>query len=181
MMGMQKPFRLVPILLLLAACATPNINDWPATIPPQRIFASAYDLDLDNQQLQTRAEYLGWILSFYNGSLVYPTGWTDIESMIVTSLDSPADLESLRPQLEDIGANIGIEWAKHNDVRLIDNRMLALWGSILQLSENTEQISQSIDLISEDIDAILEGELAKPDIVEARYDSAVDFGDFGDF
>jgi len=64
---------------------------------------------------------------------------------------------------------------------LIDNRMLALWGSTLQLMQGTEERIEAIEVVSEDIDQLFAGSLRKRDIVEARYAEKLGFEVFGDF
>lgn len=166
--------------LILASCVGPNISNWPDTIPRQQFFVEAYLADADNQQLQSRTEYLEWAMSFYQGNLAYQSGWLDIESVVLNGAAS-GDASKLTAQLKQLGANIGVEWAKHNRLRLIDSRMLALWGSALQLAENPEQQKQSIELIVEDVSGLLNGNLNKNDIVESRYAELLQLDTFGGF
>lgn len=168
------------LCLLLAACAGSSISNWPDTIPRQQLFIDAYLADEANQRLQSRSEYLEWTLSFYQGNLVYQTGWLDIESAVLNTAIA-GDAAELSAQLNELGAVIGVEWAKHNRVRLIDSRMLALWGSALQLAENSEQRKLSIDLISSDVDELLNGRLNKSEIVESRYADRLGLEIFGGF
>ena len=86
----------------------------------------AYRADTANQTLQTEQAYLEWILGFYQGTLIYPTGWLDVEEVLLESTE-PESRAQLDERLEQLGITIGAEWAKENEARLIDNRMLALW------------------------------------------------------
>lgn len=166
--------------LALGSCVSPNISNWPDTIPRQQFFVEAYLADTANQQLQSRTEYLEWTLSFYQGNLAYQSGWLDIESVVLNRAVS-GDAGNLTKELSELGADIGVEWAKHNRVRLIDSRMLALWGSALQLAENSEQQKQSIELITADVNGLLNGNLNKSDIVESRYAEMLQLDTFGGF
>lgn len=166
--------------LALASCITPSIRNWPETVPRQGLFVQAYRADPANRQLQSQQEYLEWILGFYQGTLIYPTGWLDVEERLLQ--DTPAsEKPTLDARLEQLGIVIGSEWAKENDQRLIDNRMLALWGSTLQLMQGFDEQMQAIDEVSKDIDALFLGTLKKEDITESRYADKLGFEVFGDF
>jgi hypothetical protein len=84
-------------------------------------------------------------------------------------------------RLDNLGAAIAAEWAKHNEIRRIDSRMLGLWGSVLQLASNSEQRERSIELITEDVDALLSGSLRGSDIREPRYEQLLQIEIFGGF
>ncbi len=177
---MNKVVSSFVIALLLASCITPSIRNWPSEVPRQSLFISAYRADTENQLVQSERAYLEWILGFYQGTLIYPTGWLDVEQALLERSDAAAK-EELAARLSELGVIIGSEWAKENDARLIDNRMLALWGSTLQLMASSEQQLTAIELMANDIDALLEGNLRKEDIVEARYAERLGFEVFGDF
>ena len=166
--------------LSLTACITPSIRNWPDQVPPQRVFIEAYRADQQNQEFQSQQAYLEWILGFYQGTLIYPTGWLDVEDQLIamTPAEHRPELDS---RLEELGVLIGAEWAKENDARLIDNRMLALWGSTLQLMVGFDEQMRAIDEVANDIDALFQGELQKQDITEARYADKLGFEVFGDF
>lgn len=166
--------------LALTACLAPDISDWPDDIPPQRYFNTAYLADMNNQQLQSQKEYLEWVLSFYKGSLAYQLGWLDVEAVVLDSVLTQ-ETKPLARQLSELGYSIGAEWAKHNRIRLIDSRMLALWGSTLQLAENLQQQRQSIEVISKDVEDLLSGRMSNSDIVEARYEELLQLDLFDGF
>lgn len=179
----RQPLRsllLVACCLALSSCISSNIADWPDTIPRQQVFVDAYLADSNNQQLQSRNEYLAWTLSFYQGNLAYQSGWLDVESAVLTAAGEQ-EADQLSSQLRGLGAAIGMEWAKHNRLRLIDSRMLALWGSILQTAGNFDQQMRSIEAISGDVDALLEGSLLKNDVVNSRYEEILQIDLFDDF
>lgn len=154
--------------MLLAGCITPDIRNWPDTIPSQGVFVDIYSEDGPNQALQSQTEYLEWTLSFYQGNLAYQSGWLDIDSNV---LDAPDDVqrEELMGQLRELGIAIGSEWAKHNDVRKIDTRMLSLWGSTIQLAPDFETQKQTVEVIAQDVALLLIGDLSNEEVTDARY------------
>lgn len=177
---MFRTLKILPLVLALASCITPSIRDWPDEVPPSNLFIRTYRADAANQTLQSEQAYLEWILGFYQGTVIYPTGWLDVERQLldITETEQQAVLAS---RLRDLGILIGAEWAKENEARLIDNRMLALWGSTLQLMQTTDARLGAIELVSQDIEALFAGRLQKTDIVEARYAGRLGFEVFGDF
>ena len=66
---------------------------------------------------------------------------------------------------------IGSEWAKHNDLRLIDSRMLSLWGSTIQLAPDFESQQETVEVIAQDVERLLNGNLPREEIHERRYSS----------
>ncbi len=168
------------LCLLLISCVNQNLADWPLSIPQQQVFVAAYTADSGNRQRQSQQEYLAWIMSFYQGNLVYQSGWLEIEMRVLAAIDSD-ERDHLDLQLNELGAAIASEWAKHNEIRLIDSRMLGLWGSVLQLASNVEQQQRSIELITEDVNALLSGSLRDSDIQEPRYEQLLQMELFGEF
>ena len=164
----------------LASCISPNMHEWPDDVPKINLFVNAYRSDVPNQAFQSEEDYLEWILGFYQGTVLYPTGWLDVERQLLNSTEAEQKAV-LALRLRDLGILIATEWAKDNESRLIDSRMLALWGSCLQLMQGTEARLAAIDLVSQDIEALSEGVLQKTDIVEARYAKRLEFEVFGDF
>lgn len=165
---------------LLAACASVRDVSWPEDIPEIGYFQRAYDNDEVNQDYQNEAEYLEWVVNFYEGSMLYPTGWHDVELAILDSV-APQDHAHQQQQLQLLAADIAAEWAKHNDVRLIDNRLLSLWGSMLQLAQDEQQLSRTINVIGDDIAAILALQLPPVDITPGYYEEMLKIQLFDDF
>ncbi len=173
----------VLISLLLSACFSLQLEDWPDNIPSSQIFVKAWQDDLVNQQVQPMDEYLYWVKSFYEGTVVYPRGWLRLERELLDLVEPDARVV-LSEDLYDLGIVIGAEWSKLNEGRLIDNRMLALWGSVLQMSLTEDKELEAVELITDDIQLLLAQELGKEDIFEARYADQLGyemFDDFGDF
>lgn len=178
--GSRKPLLIAAVCLFLASCIGPNLEDWPDTIPQTEVFKVAYDADAENQDRQSEAEYLRWVLSFYQGNLAYQTGWQDIQGYVYETPVSE-DARELLDQLSRLGIAIGSEWSKHNDIRQIDTRMLSLWGSTIQLAPDFETQKQTVEAIAADIDLLLNGSLGKQEILEERYADILGFEMFGGF
>lgn len=176
----MRQLLLATLLVSLASCASLRARNWPEDIPDREVFVASYLEDERNQAVQPRDEYLGWIVSFYQGTVVYPRGWLDIEEQLLERI--PAEQrEELDSKLEELGIAIGAEWAKLNDARVIDNRMLALWGSIMQLAQVDRKEMDAVELIASDVARLHAGELRKQDVVESRYTDRLGLESFGDF
>jgi hypothetical protein len=155
-------------------------SGWPEQIPAQDHFTTAYSVDQENGARQPRHEYLNWVIDFYEGSLFYPTGWLEIEDRVVAGF-AAEEKPLVRLEVQQLGAVIAAEWAKDNELRMIDTRILALWGSILQLTVNSEQRSAGIELIGLDANGLISGRLTKSVITEARYANLLGIEPFGGF
>lgn len=166
--------------LALLACRSADLANWPRDLPERRYFIAAYEADVSNQRDQSRAAYLQWILSFYAGTVVAPTGWNEMQSAVVASAPLERRLE-LDSQLHLLGRQIAAEWAKENKRRLIDSRMLGIWGSVLQLVAGPEQQYAAIQLISSDVSGLLQDQLESSEINDARYEQRLGLHLFGDF
>lgn len=172
----------------LVACASSSdkllSQNWPQMLPPLGYFQCLYHSDPVNQRYQSEEEYLGWIRVFYQGSLLYPTGWLDVEDAILVSTLVSAPAQERRPQqarLQELGAVIAAEWARDNDVRLIDNRLLSLWGSTLQLATDGTQLTRYIDVIAADIEGILARQLDPAAVNPRKYEESLQIPRFEDF
>lgn len=165
--------------LFLSACAVQPL-DWPENLPSRAFFEEAYTADLANQPLQSRREYLEWIKSFYTGTLIYPTGWFDVQERVIATA-APENAELLSPRIAMLGQLIAAEWAKENSGRVIDNRLLALWGATLQAATPGQQRLEVFELVESDVRRLLERELSKTSIADSRYDELLGLDSFGDF
>jgi hypothetical protein len=168
------------LFALLSACASRQQIEWPPELPDRAFFEAAYSADAANQLLQTREEYLGWIKSFYRGTVLYPTGWFDVQERVLAT-SAPENVDALGPQIEEMGRLIAAEWAKENSARAIDNRLLALWGATLQSATPGEQRLEVFSLVSSDVRRLLSRELDKASIADSRYDELLGLDSFGDF
>lgn len=166
--------------LALLSCRSTNLVDWPANLPDRGYFTAAYHSDQVNQEVQSQREYLGWVLSFYEGTLVAPIGWTEMQATVVSiaAINRRSELDC---QLGELGAQIAAEWAKENDHRFIDSRMLSIWGSVLQLVAEPDQQYAAIQLVRDDVEALLGGTLSSSEIQDARYEELLGLDLFGGF
>ena len=170
---------ILPAIVLVACLGTGELI-WPTSLPEKNYFESAYELDAENQLLQERMEYLDWVKSFYLGTVLYPNGWLQIQTRALT-LSGEAQKSYLTNLFEELGKKIGAEWAKENDLRVIDNQLLAIWGSTIQLAVGTESSRLVIDFVAADVRALLAGEIKKDDISESRYDRILGVESFNSF
>ena len=171
---------LVVVLSILNACALNNIEDWPQELPDVEKFITAYEADIENKQYQDLNVYLYWVVAFYRGNVAYPTGWSDVEGIILEQSEQGIDPE-FSAELRELGIAIGSEWAKENRIRKIDNRMLSMWASILQIALTENRHREAVFLVSKDIDDLFANELQSQDIVDARYEELLGLELFGDF
>ena len=169
---MPRPSRVLLsslMLLLLAACASSRVlTDWPQTTPDQQIFLQAYASDPDNQQAQSDIEYLTWVVRFYEGWELMPTGWNDMTPVVLSDLE-PGQANRVAQLRDELGVLIAAEWAKDNDQRIIDTGMLSLWGGVMVAALEPEVRIDAIELITDDVERLLAGELAPSRINDARY------------
>lgn len=176
----MRAFGCLLMLVLLASCAVDTASDWPQSLPPRHLFVAAYEADADNQLRQTRQEYLDWIVTFYQGSMLYRTGWENVEGLVLAQSEQGQRAQIIR-ELRQMGIAVGSEWAKDNEVRLIDNRLLSLWGYLLQLAEDGETQVHYMAVIGEDIDALLRRQLEPTMIAESRYEELLEIQLFEGF
>ncbi|MFK7865300.1 MAG: hypothetical protein AB8B95_13860 [Pseudohongiellaceae bacterium] len=168
------------LVVFVSGCAITDLEDWPADLPEVDLFVASYNTDPVNQGYQELSVYLYWVRAFYKGNIAYPTGWSDVENIIqAESGDNPDPVFSAK--LEALGVAIAAEWSKENPIRKIDNRMLAMWASILQIALTENKHRQAVDLVSKDIDDLFAGKVSGDELTDARYETALGLPLFGDF
>jgi len=154
----------------LAACRTVGVLDeWPADLPGQQHFVTIYNDDPDNQRVQSIEDYLGWILSFYQGSLLSPMGWNDMSSAVLTGMGD-TELSRAADLREQLGLLIAAEWAKDNDIRLIDTALLSLWGEVMVTAPNPADRLRAMELILADVQGLLDKTVRLSAITEQYYE-----------
>ncbi len=160
---------LLVLAALLAACVNSRVlENWPPQLPSQHYFMEAYRGDPANHPLQNEAEYLTWIVRFYEGSDLMPMGWHDIaESMLFDLTDR--EHAFITNQMNSLGVRISADWAKDNRVRTIDSAMLSLWGGVMQADFSPQARMAAIAMISNDVADLLAGAMAPEQITESRY------------
>ncbi len=155
---------------LLAACVNSQILEkWPEQIPKQSYFRALYRSDTPNSARQSELEYLTWVARFYEGWEMMPIGWDDISASVLVDLE-PAQYRAIDTLLQRLGVQISGEWAKDNDVRLIDSRMLSLWAGVMQAEYSPQYRMTAVDVIARDVNRILSSELAPTLVNESRYE-----------
>ena len=168
------------VFSMFSACSISSIDDWPDDLPAVDYFVAAYEADPVNQQYQDLNVYLYWVAAFYQGNLAYPTGWRDVEEIILDQTGENLDPAFSR-ELYSLGIVIGSEWAKENPIRKIDNRMLSMWASILQIALASDLHREAVTQVSEDIEELFADRLQSQDLVDARYEELLGLELFGSF
>ena len=171
---------LLLIAFLLQGCLVNNSSRWPVNVPEREYFESIYRADVDNQLVQSRAEYLNWVVSFYEGTLIAPLGWLELQSIVLEMSDLSERIELSR-RVTILGGLIAGEWAKENEKRVIDSGMLSLWASIMQLSVGSGVQNSAILLIEKDVNSLLAGELVPSAIDDERYEQKLEIDLFDGF
>ena len=171
---------LLLLLITQMRCSVTGTIFWPDTIPGREYFEANYKKDKDNQLVQSKVDYLDWVVSFYEGTLIAPVGWLDLQSIVLEAAE-PESRPELDKRLTDLGRLISGEWAKENNKRVIDSRLLSLWGSVMQLSDDPEVQAQAILLIEKDVNALLNRQLIPEAITDERYEELLGIDLFGGF
>jgi len=155
-------------LLILGACAsTPAPDNWPGNAPPYDYFVDEYQRDAENRALQSQDDYMLWVMRFYRGRPGI-LGWQDITDSVVEGM-TPAQRRTAQQLARNLGQRIAAEWAKANDVRVIDTAMLSLWGNIMVNAIDPGDRLEAMRAIDRDTRALLEGDLPTTQITEERY------------
>ncbi|MEX0617776.1 MAG: hypothetical protein WDZ76_03665 [Pseudohongiellaceae bacterium] len=170
MKSLLRTLLFVALATTLAACsAIGTVENWPEILPDREYFVQAYAEDSANQRLQTEEEYLDWIVRFYEGSLTMPLGWNDLTPALLYNLNARQG-ELVADKRKELGILIAAEWAKHNDIRLINTEMLSLWGSVMEIPAGPPLRIAAIEQIITDARALLSKALFPRHITEQRYE-----------
>ena len=167
---MSARFLTVITLLLLAGCATIDDIEWPAGAYPRDYFETVFMEDEMAQMYHTRDDYLLWVTRFYNGYSLTP-GWLNLQGQVLDRLDDPesAYAAQVMERLYHLGGRIGSEWAKTNEVRLLNTRNAAVWRDALIESISQDDLDNYITRVENDVESILMGELDEEAIHFERY------------
>lgn len=166
--------RLVAIFglaLLMGGCATQKRIDhaWPSDIPPRSYFESVYAADTVNQQVQSEAEYLVWIVRYYEGWELYRRGWKKATRELLANIDDPDEVKYLSAKMADIGRSISGEWAKKTNQRVIRTQHVSVWGNALLEAIARGEERQLVDTIDRDVNKLLDKKLPLNAITPERY------------
>jgi len=171
-LSMLRLSRIAPglVFFVLFGCSSSPkvVDDWPAEVPPKDLFIQSYENDADNQEVQSREDYLVWIKRFYQGWVVYSHGWLKVSQDILEEL--PMDQrEEARSQIAEIGLEIAREWAKEKQDRYIFTNMVAVWGEGLLEALNRGEIFQYMELVEQDLESLKQRNIVREDISIQRY------------
>lgn len=168
-MTLKIRYLLYFLLIGLSSCiSNRSLQPWPEILPEQTYFEQAYQADPVNSVRQSKTEYLNWVVDFYQGTLLYPQGWTKL-SATVLAMSSPSHQLEIAPRMGEAGRLIAAEWAKDNSIRRIDNRLLSLWGSVIQVADSDAKRTETIDLIVSDVNDLTADVLPPVEINDERY------------
>lgn len=133
-------------LFCLFAAAALNT---PFAAAGQRIVAPAPD------PARLTAEEKAWFETFQRGTFFAP-GWREITARLIEK--TPQTLkEKIKQELDALGNRIGCEWSRDNDIRKIDNTMIAKWGNMLRQAEKEpEKIPQVVASLNRRVLALLD-------------------------
>jgi hypothetical protein len=155
-------------LIALSGCATYFDGlDWPVEAYPRDYFKAAFQEDGLASAYQTEEDYLIWVTRFYNGFSLAP-GWLNLTEQVKDRLDEPYRSE-VALRLYHLGGRIGSEWAKDNEVRVLDTRNAAVWHDALIEALSQNDLDDYIVRVEEDIESLFAGELKREDIFFERY------------
>lgn len=163
----------ITILLVMVssgACVrSPVKQDWPAELPPFAYFERIYENDEVNSEVQSRENYLTWVVRFYQGWDLYQDGWQMTTRDILTSVEDDAKKRRLESKLADLGKLIAGEWAKESGDRVIRSRELSIWGQALVKSLDRGEEEEFVNQVSSDVDALLSNRIDPAAITLKRY------------
>jgi hypothetical protein len=96
-----------------------------------------------------------WYRRFQEGVLFFD-GWSAISEELL-ALFPEEEWASRQLMMQRIGVKIGTEWAKDNDTRKIDTKMIQEWGDLLRsaFSQGTEVTLATLQRIEREVDLVL--------------------------
>jgi hypothetical protein len=176
---MQKiaPFtRLVAVFLVVSglfACSSNKIvrqaDAWPSDMPSRAYFLKVYEADEVNKKIQTKEEYLTWIVRFYSGWELYRRGWIKMTNELVDQVEDPSQIKEIRYKIDRIGRLVSGEWAKKADTRTIYTRNVSIWGNALLESLDRDEALPLINRVNQDVDDLLAHKISADLITAERY------------
>lgn len=166
------PFTVLMLVVALGGCASMNRDfsgDWPRELPPSNYFVISYERDALNQEYQALHEYMYWVRKFYEGTPLYPRGWSAITIEILEATPDPEVKPAMTERLAMLGRDIAAEWSKDGGISLVKNHNLATWGIAASRAVNEGNVEETLDLISDDLGKLLSRELTPDAITVDRY------------
>lgn len=171
----MKPSAQLAAFLLLSvlavSCTRTPVEDvtWFDDLPPLDYYERIYAQDEENQAVQTRKEYLKWVVRFYKGWELYQDGWHITTRDVLRGTPEGAAKDRLERKLARLGKLISGEWAKNSDNRRIRSRELSIWGQALLKAINRQREEALVDQLTRDVDALLKDDLDPFEINLKRY------------
>jgi hypothetical protein len=150
------------LMLFLSGC----LNSANQAIDP--CFDQAWYGDARNREIQSREEYLKWVDSFYDGSVIVP-GWTRRQQELCASLP-PLEASIAESGLVTLGRLVASEWAKDNRLRRVDSNLLQLMVGILVEAKEKGRLIPVLDALVEDVRSLLAGRRDPRSITAERYE-----------
>lgn len=101
------------------------------------------------------AQEKAWFETFQRGTFFAP-GWREITARLLEK--TPPNLQDeMKKALDLLGNRIGCEWSRNNEIRRIDNKMIAQWGSMLRQAAEQEpyRIPQVVAHLNRKVVALL--------------------------
>ncbi|MBX2849647.1 MAG: hypothetical protein KTR16_15095 [Acidiferrobacterales bacterium] len=166
-------------LALIQSCASLSTDEyWSDDLPTQDLFIESCQKHGGCRTAAQTTEHLDWIKRFYFGSILYPTGWNDVTQRLIGSLKTPTIKLNTKQRLDELGFKIVKEWARDNKLRLIDSRLLAIWGNALSKSAEKNEQLEFIISIESDVEQLLTRTLKSQEISAERYYPVEDYDNF---
>ena len=172
---------LIFLLSILAGCTTvATDHKWPSDVPARKIFVDAFfdKRDLDSADSKILESHLVWIVRFYKGTVLYPTGWNRVSDRFLASINEPAEKERMTKRLRSLGISIANEWAQDNNIRKINSANVSVWGSALRTSAEQGDQKNYISKVEKDVEDLIKGDLTSNQINYERYYPSEDYDDF---
>lgn len=171
---MKRIFLQVPVLLIAilgAACVRAPVDriEWPDDIPELEYYEQLYNQDLENQAVQSKKEYLMWVLRFYQGWKLHQDGWHSTTRDILNGIEDGPRKSRLRSKLARLGKLISGEWAKDSDSRRIRSRELSIWGQALLSYMDRGEEELFVDRVTRDVEALRAEKLEPQEVHLNRY------------
>lgn len=181
---MRKVTRLSSMILLafcLTACQSlTSTKDWPDNLPARKNFVNAYYQKRNVSKVDDRVmnEHLGWIIRFYQGTVIYPNGWTRVSNLFLDSIPNGSRRIEMQRRLEKLGIEIANEWAQDNAFRNINSSNMITWGSALRTAAERGDQENFVTQVETDVQALVARKLAAKAISYERYYPEQDYDDF---
>ena len=164
--------RTVLLAFLVSGCSTlrdRSVGSWPEHLPPVDVFVNAYESDTTLQEYQTLDSYLYWVQAFYEGTALYPRGWSDVSEAILESASSAQEAAVWEKRLFELGCDISVEWSKETSINRIKSSNLAVWGNAVERSVGEGNVEATLTRIADDVQRLLSLQLTPDDITADRY------------